>query len=263
MSGPPPTTLKARLDLGLLDALAGTAEPRLRIDGLQAGYGRSEILHGVDLRLAAGQSLCLVGPNGAGKSTVLNAIFGFAEINRGRILLNGIDITRTSPQTRLRDTRIAYVLQDISIFPDMTVEQNIGLGAYTMNDPGAARGAAERVFDRYPRLAKRRNEPARVLSGGERRLLEIARALIMEPRLLLIDEPSIGLEPVYVELVFDMLQDLKRRDGTAILLVEQNTRRGLAFADRGCVLVAGEVMLTGSGANLACDPSVGQLFLGH
>lgn len=237
--------------------------PLLGIEDLAAGYGGTEILHGIDLRLEAGQALCLIGPNGAGKSTVLNAVFGFAEIRRGRVVVDGRDVTRQRAQGRLRDTRMAYLLQDSSVFPDMTVEQNLRLGGYLMNDPGAARQAAERIFDSYPWLAQRRREPARVLSGGERRLLEIARAMMMDPRLLLIDEPSIGLEPRYVDLVFEMLLKTKQCDGTAILLVEQNVRKGLEFADLACVLVAGEVALAGSAAEIASDPSIGRLFLGE
>ena len=240
-----------------------SAGPLLEIEGLVAGYDGTEILHGIDLRLDAGQALCLVGPNGAGKSTVLNAVFGFSEISCGRVVVAGCDVTARRPQTRLREARVAYVLQDSSVFPDMTVEQNLRLGGYLMRDPRAARQAAERIFDRYPRLAQRRAEPARALSGGERRLLEIARAVIMDPLLLLIDEPSIGLEPRYIELVFDMLLDLKRDDGTAILLVEQNVRKGLEFADLACVLVAGQAALSGPAAEIARDPSIGRLFLGQ
>lgn len=241
---------------------ADDAPALLEIDDLAAGYGATEVLHGISLRLEAAQSLCLVGPNGAGKSTVLNAVYGFTDIGRGRIAIAGRDITREPPQTRLRDSRISYVLQDNSVFPDMTVEQNLRLGAYLMPGNKAARRATERQFERYPRLAARRTQPARVLSGGERRLLEIARALMMEPRLLLIDEPTIGLEPRYAELVFETLRDLQRTDGMSILLVEQNVRLGLQFADLGCVLVAGEVALAGAADTLARDATIGRMFLG-
>jgi len=244
-----------------LAALARGA-PLLAIDDLHAGYGRMEILHGVNLHVAAGQSLCLIGPNGAGKSTVLHSIYGFTDIRSGHVRLGGNDITRLAPNQKLRDAGIAYILQDNSVFPDMSVEENLWMGGYLLPDPDQAKAAAERVFAKYDRLAARRGSPARVLSGGERRLLEISRALIMDPRVLLVDEPSIGLEPRYIDMVFEILADLQRSEGKAIIIVEQNAKKGLEFADIGYVLVAGTVALAGSGAELLAHPDVGRLFLG-
>jgi len=244
-----------------LDALAG-ANPLLAVDGLTAGYGAREILHGIDLRIAAGQLLCLIGPNGAGKSTILHAIFGLADIRAGRVEVGGRNVTRLGPNAKLREAGIAYVLQDSSVFPDMTVERNLWLGGYLMRDRADARQAAERVFERYPSLARRRNDPARVLSGGERRLLELSRALVMRPRLLLVDEPSIGLEPAFIDSIFEMLRDLRDREGLSILMVEQNAKRALELTDIGCVVVAGEIAMVGTGAELLGDPAVGRLFLG-
>jgi branched-chain amino acid transport system ATP-binding protein len=221
-----------------------------------------EILHGISLRLGAGQSLCLIGPNGAGKSTVLHSIYGFSRITGGRITLAGQDVTRLRPEAKLRQAGIAYVLQDSSIFPDMTVEENLRLGGYLLARASDARRAADEVLDRYQRLAARRRQPARALSGGERRLLEIARALVMAPRVLLIDEPSIGLEPRYIDMVFEILEDLQRREGKTIVMVEQNARKGLAFADFGYVLVSGRLALAGRGSELLDNPEVGRLFLG-
>ncbi len=243
-----------------LQRLAG-GRPSLVIDGLMAGYGSMEILHGFNLRVGAGQSLCLIGPNGAGKSTVLHSIYGFTNIMRGTITIDGTEVTRLSPNAKLSQAGIAYVLQDNSIFPDMTVEENLWMGGFLKDRP-SARAAAEAVFQTYPRLAERRGQPARVLSGGERRLLEIARALVMEPRVLLIDEPSIGLEPRYIDLVFEILGDLQRRQGKTIVMVEQNARKGLEFADIGYVLVAGQLALAGHGAEILDNPEVGRLFLG-
>jgi len=245
---------------GRLDALVGE-EPLLRVDGLVAGYGRVEIVRGVDLRLGEGQALCLIGPTGAGKSTILHSIFGLTDIRGGRIEVGGRNVTRLGTNAKLRDAGIAYVLQDSSLFPDMTVEQNLWLGGYLMGRRADARQAAERVFDRYPWLALRRDDPARVLSGGERRLLEISRALVMQPRLLLVDEPSIGLEPHFIEQVFAMLRDLRDREGLTIVMVEQNAKKGLELADIGCVVVAGEIAMVGSGPELLRDPTVGRLFL--
>ena len=244
-----------------LEVLAGD-EPLLRVDGLIAGYGSREILHGIDLRVGAGQSLCLIGPNGAGKSTLLHSIFGLTDIRGGRIEVNGRNVTRLGPNAKLRDAGIAYVLQDSSVFPDMTVERNLWLGGYLMDHRADARRATEKVFDRYPSLARRRDEPARVLSGGERRLLELSRALVMQPRLLLVDEPSIGLEPIFIEQIFDMLRNLRDQDGLTIVMVEQNAKKALELADIGCVVVAGEIAMVGSGDELLKDPTVGRLFLG-
>jgi branched-chain amino acid transport system ATP-binding protein len=253
-AAPPPTREQ-------LAALAG-GEPLLSVSDLRAGYGKMEILHGVDLLLGAGKSLCLIGPNGAGKSTVLHSIYGFTRITAGSIRIGGDDITRLSPNQKLRRSGIAYILQDNSVFPDMTVEENLWMGGYLLPAPAEARRAADRVFDKYPRLAKRRNQPARVLSGGERRLLEISRALVMNPRVLLVDEPSIGLEPRYIDLVFEILSDLQRSEGKSIVMVEQNAKKGLEFADIGYVLVSGAVARAGSGAELLRDPEIGRLFLG-
>ncbi len=243
---------------------SATAAPRLQIDALHAGYGRSEILHGIDLRLAVGESICLIGPNGAGKSTVLNAVFGMADIHRGRIVVDGVELDRRcGPADRLRRAGIAYVLQASSIFPGMSVEQNLRLGAYLMPSGVQAKRAVEQILQRFPKLAARHAERAGSLSGGERRQLEIARSLMMQPRLLLIDEPSIGLEPRAVEQVFAMLHGLQAVDGLSILMVEQNVRQGLAFADTGCVMVAGQIVTTGPGRRLLDDESVGKAFLGR
>ena len=244
-----------------LDALANGA-PLVAIDDLVAGYGAMEILHGLSLRVGAGQSLCLIGPNGAGKSTVLHSLYGFTTISGGSIRVEGRDVTRLKPNARLKAAGIAYVLQDNSVFPDMTVEENLWMGGFLMDRAADAHAAAAAVLDRYPRLAERRGQPARVLSGGERRLLEISRALVMNPRVLLIDEPSIGLEPRYIDMVFEILEELQRRDGKTIVMVEQNARKGLAFADIGYVLVSGRLALAGRGADLLDNPDVGRLFLG-
>jgi branched-chain amino acid transport system ATP-binding protein len=220
-----------------------------------------EILHGIDLVVAPGHSLCLIGPNGAGKSTVLHSIYGFTRILEGTVRVAGEDVTRTSPNQKLR-SGVAYVLQDNSVFPDMTVEENLWMGGYLMARPQQAKEAAERVFARYKRLADRRRQPARVLSGGERRLLEISRALVMDPKILLVDEPSIGLEPRYIDMVFEILTALQREEGKSIVMVEQNAKKGLEFADVGYVLVAGNVAKAATGRELLEDPEVGRLFLG-
>ncbi len=244
-----------------LAALAGNS-PLLRIDGLVAGYGKMEILHGIDLQVRAGQSLCLIGPNGAGKSTVLHSIYGFTNIMAGSVMVNGRDITRLGSNEKLKTAGIAYVLQHNSVFPDMTVEENLWMGGFLMKSPREAKAAAEKVFAKYPLLAERRRQRAGTLSGGERRILEIARSLVMEPRILLVDEPSIGLEPRYISMVFEVLDDLQHRQGKTIVMVEQNAKKGLEFADIGYVLVSGEIAMAGTGDDLLRDPEVGRLFLG-
>ncbi|MEX0696765.1 MAG: ABC transporter ATP-binding protein [Dongiaceae bacterium] len=236
--------------------------PHLAVEGLRAGYGKMQILHDLDLMVGRGQSLCLIGPNGAGKSTVLHSIFGFTDIYAGRITVDGTDVTRLAPNDRLKSAGVAYILQDNSVFPDMTVEENLLMGGYLADRPRDAKAAAERVFAKYGRLAERRRQRAGTLSGGERRLLEISRALIMEPQVLLLDEPSIGLEPRFIDMVFEILADLQRTDGKTIVMVEQNAKKGLEFSDIGYVLVSGQVAMAGRGRELLDDPQVGRLFLG-
>jgi branched-chain amino acid transport system ATP-binding protein len=248
-----------------LDALANH-KPHLRIDDLDAGYGQMEILHSFNLRVGRSQALCLIGPNGAGKSTVLHSIFGFTNIFSGTISTesNGarIDVTGLSSNDKLRTAGIAYILQDKSVFPGMTVEENLWMGAFLMDRTADAKVAAEKVFDKYPRLAARRKHPAKVLSGGERRLLEISRALVMDPQVLLVDEPSIGLEPRFIDMVFEILGDLQHNEGKTIVMVEQNAKKGLEFADIGYVLVSGKLALAGKANDLLADPDVARLFLG-
>lgn len=242
---------------GLVDG-----ETFLSIGSLRAGYGKMEILHDFDLRVGKGQSLCLIGPNGAGKSTVLHSIFGFTNIFSGTVTVGGRDVTRLSPQQKLKAAGVAYILQDKSVFPGMTVEENLLMGGFLKDSVDEAREAAEKVFAKYDRLAERRNKPAGVLSGGERRLLEISRALVMDPEVLLVDEPSIGLEPRFIDMVFEILDDLQRGEGKTIVMVEQNAKKGLEFADIGYVLVSGETALAGRGDELLENPEVGRLFLG-
>ena len=237
-------------------------EPILTIEGLLAGYGKMMVLHDFNLQVKEGQSLCMIGPNGAGKSTALHSIYGFTTINGGTIKIRDKDITRLSPNEKLKHAGIAYILQDASIFPEMTVEENMLMGGYLMDKPVQAKEAAEKVLYKYPRLAERRNQHAGVLSGGERRLLEISRALIMEPEVLLVDEPSIGLEPRFIEMVFEILDDLQHNEGKTIIMVEQNAKKGLEFADLGYVLVSGQLAMANTGDALLENPEVGRLFLG-
>ena len=250
------------------EQLAGLANnaPFVTIENLRAGYGKMEILHDFSLQVARRQSLCLIGPNGAGKSTILHSIFGFTNIFSGRISVGegdaATDITRMTASEKLANAGIAYILQDKSVFPAMTVEENLWMGGYLMEKSAQAKEVAEKIFEKYPRLAARRTHAAGVLSGGERRLLEISRALVMEPEVLLVDEPSIGLEPRFIDMVFEILADLQNVEGKTIIMVEQNAKKGLEFADIGYVLVSGEIAIAGSGDELLANPAVGRLFLG-
>ncbi len=234
----------------------------LTIKNLSAGYGKMEILHNLDLFVSRAQSLCLIGPNGAGKSTILHSIYGFTNIFSGQIEIDGKEITNLSPTEKLKSEGIAYILQDNSVFPDMTVEENLLMGGYIKDKTDESYEEAEKIFQKYERLRNRRNQPAKVLSGGERRLLEISRALVMKPSVLLIDEPSIGLEPRYIDMVFGILEDLQKNEKKTIILVEQNAKKGLQFADIGYVLVSGETAIAGKGDDLLNNPDVGRLFLG-
>jgi len=240
--------------------------PFVSIEHLNAGYGKMEILHDFNMQVARKQSLCLIGPNGAGKSTILHSIFGFTNIFSGKILIGDgddkKDITSLTSSEKLKNSGIAYILQDQSVFPNMTVEENLWMGGYLMDKPEKAKEAAEKIFAKYSRLAERRTHQAKVLSGGERRLLEITRALVMEPEVLLVDEPSIGLEPRFIDMVFEILHDLQHGEGKTIIMVEQNAKKGLEFADVGYVLVSGETAIAGSGDELLENPEVGRLFLG-
>ena len=239
-----------------------TNDNHVTIKKLSAGYGKMEILHDFDLFVNKAQSLCLIGPNGAGKSTILHSIYGFTNIFSGKIEIEGKEITNLTPAEKLKSCGIAYILQDNSVFPDMTVEENLLMGGYIKDKTEESFEEAEKILQKYERLRNRRNQPAKVLSGGERRLLEISRALVMKPSILLVDEPSIGLEPKYIEMVFEILRDLQQNEKKTIILVEQNAKKGLEFADIGYVLVSGQIAIAGKGNELLENPDVGRLFLG-
>ena len=234
----------------------------ITIKKMSAGYGKMEILHNLDLFVSKAQSLCLIGPNGAGKSTILHSIYGFTNIFSGNIEIDGKDITNFTPAEKLKSVGIAYILQDNSVFPDMTVEENLLMGGFIKDKTEESYEEAEKIFQKYERLRNRRNQPAKVLSGGERRLLEISRALVMKPSVLLVDEPSIGLEPRYIDMVFEILGDLQKNEKKTIILVEQNAKKGLEFADIGYVLVSGQTAIAGKGNDLLNNHDVGRLFLG-
>jgi branched-chain amino acid transport system ATP-binding protein len=233
---------------------------RVVLEDVVAGYGFGDILRGIDLVAESGEITCLIGPNGAGKSTVLRTVSGLLRPSRGTIRAGDTDITGLSPR-RLLALGIVHVPQERSLFPLMTVWENMLLGGHVARDRRAVRRRAEELAERFPIVAERRRERAGSLSGGEQKTVEIARALMLDPTVLLIDEPSIGLAPRARSEVFATLASLSG-GGWTILLVEQNARSGLAVAQQGAVLDGGVVKRTGAGAQLLDDPEVGRLYLG-
>ena len=234
----------------------------LIINKISKTYGNKTVVRDITLNIKSGEIVGLLGPNGAGKSTILHSIYGFTNIFSGQIEIDEKEITNLSPAQKLKSEGIAYILQDNSVFPDMTVEENLLMGGYIKEKTDESFEEAERIFEKYERLRNRRNQPAKVLSGGERRLLEISRALVMKPSVLLVDGPSIGLEPKYISMVFEILEDLQKAEKKTIILVEQNAKKGLEFADIGYVLVSGQTAIAGKGDDLLKNPDVGRLFLG-
>jgi len=234
----------------------------LKIEEVYKYFGGVKAVDGLNFEISSEKITGLIGPNGAGKSTILHSIYGFTNIFSGKIEIDGKEITNMTPAQKLKSVGIAYILQDNSVFPDMTVEENLLMGGYIKEKTEESHKEAERIFEKYERLRNRRNQKAKVLSGGERRLLEISRALVMKPSVLLVDEPSIGLEPKYIDMVFEILGDLQHNEKKTIILVEQNAKKGLEFADIGYVLVSGQTAIAGKGNDLLNNPDVGRLFLG-
>ncbi|MBS1877884.1 MAG: ABC transporter ATP-binding protein [Actinobacteria bacterium] len=234
--------------------------PILSVEDLVAGYRPGvDIVRGVDLRIEQGEMVVVIGPNGAGKSTLIKCLCGLVEVRRGRISIAGEDVTGSKPHAIAR-RGVGYVPQRENIFPRLTVEENLEVGA--MPFPGVEIGPAkERIFALFPRLAERRRQPAEILSGGERQMLAMARALIPAPHLLLLDEPSAGVDPGVVEIVWEKIEEV-REAGATVLMVEQNARRALGMADRGYVLDLGQARFEGTGVELLSDPAIAELYLG-
>ncbi|HEY4068538.1 MAG TPA: ABC transporter ATP-binding protein [Burkholderiaceae bacterium] len=230
----------------------------LEVRGLVAGYGRIEALHGIDLRLARGELVALVGANGAGKTTLLRAISGLIGTSAGSVALLGRDITREAPDQRVR-AGLAQVLEGRQVFGPLSVEDNLKLGAYTRSGTPEAR--IDAMYTLFPVLKEKRRRPAGTLSGGQQQMLAMARALMSEPKVLLLDEPSMGLAPLLVREIFKVIEALNAR-GIPILLVEQNARAALAIAHRGYVLETGSIVLHGSAADLLRDERVKSAYLG-
>ena len=232
----------------------------LRAEALTAGYGKMPILHEVSLIIAPGELVAVIGPNGAGKSTAFKVIVGFLKPTQGRVLFDGDDITGRRPDQVLR-RGLAYVPQGRIVFPQMTVLENLEMGGYIERNPARIREALERVYSLFPILAERRRQKAGTMSGGEQQMVAIGRALMTTPKLVLLDEPSLGLSPKYVSLIFEKLVEMKRA-GYTLMLVEQNAAKALSVADRAYVLELGRNRFEGSGRSLLADPEVKRLYLG-
>jgi ABC-type branched-subunit amino acid transport system ATPase component len=243
------------------DPSRASAEGALLLaEHVTAGYGRIDILHDVTLAVRAGEIVSVIGPNGAGKSTSFKAIVGFLRPRQGRIVFNGEDITGLRPDLVLR-RGLAYVPQGRIVFPQMTVLENLEMGGFIERDRGRVSAALERVYALFPILAERRRQKAGTMSGGEQQMVAMGRALMTDPRLILFDEPSLGLSPKFVTLIFEKLVEMKRT-GYTLMLVEQNAARALAIADRGYVLELGRNRFEGAGRDLLADPDVKRLYLG-
>ncbi|HYB73130.1 MAG TPA: ABC transporter ATP-binding protein [Candidatus Sulfotelmatobacter sp.] len=232
----------------------------LEVSDLHAGYGRVEVLRGLSFSVARGEIVVLIGPNGAGKTTMLKTLAGLLPVRGGSIMFEGRDVSGT-PAHRLVRAGIALIPEGRLVFPDQTVRDNLRLGAYGRRGNGVD-ADIERHFDRFPVLRERQRQLAGTLSGGEQQMLAIARGLMARPRLLLLDEPSLGLAPRLVREVFEVLPRL-RDDGITLLLVEQMATLALAIADRGYVLERGGIVLEGRGRDLLGDPAVARAYLGR
>ncbi|MCS6854314.1 MAG: ABC transporter ATP-binding protein [Elioraea sp.] len=230
----------------------------LEVRGVVGGYGETDILNGVDLDADAGEIVVIVGANGAGKSTLMKAVAGLVRLRAGSVRLAGEEIAN-APAESMVLRGLAYVPQERNVFPSLTVEENLAMGAYAR--PEKFRAGKERALALFPDLAAKLGQPAGKLSGGQRQMVAIARALMLEPRLIMLDEPTAGLSPKFCSVIFSRVQEIARA-GIGVLMVEQNARPALAIADRGVVLAMGRNRATAPGPALLADPDIGRLFLG-
>ena len=233
----------------------------LSVEKLQVAYGGIRAVKGIDLHVDAGELVCLIGANGAGKTTTLRAITGIVHAAAGAVVYDGTDTTRMKPHEIVR-RGLSLVPEGRGVFPQLTIEENLAMGAYARSDRAGVAADQERSFTLFPRLKERRKQTAGTLSGGEQQMLAIARALMSRPKLLLLDEPSMGLAPLMVEKIFDVIRTISA-EGVTLLLVEQNARLALEVSNRGYVLEGGLVTLTGEGKMLLNDPRIREAYLGE
>jgi len=235
--------------------------PLLEIRDLFAGYLDFDILHGVNMEVKPGEVVCVIGPNGAGKSTVFRAIYGLIKVRLGQVFFDGAEITNFTPQAVLAGG-ISIVPQLRSVFPQMTVFENLEMGMFLETDKQRVAERIDVIFGLFPRLAERSKQMAGTMSGGEQRMLEIGRSLMLEPKLVLMDEPSAGLAPSITRAIFEQLRHLNEEIGLTVLMIEQNARQGLEASHRGYVLELGKNTYQGTGQELIADPEVRRAFLG-
>lgn len=233
----------------------------LIVENLYAGYQGFDILKGVNLQVNPGEIVCVIGPNGAGKSTVFKAIYSLIQVRQGRIIFNDRDITNLQPQQILR-SGIAIVPQMRGVFPQMSVRENLELGMYLEKNNKRIQQRLEYVFDLFPQLAQRQEQQAGTMSGGEQRMLEIGRSLMLEPKMVMMDEPSAGLAPSITRTIFENIKRLNQEIGLTVLMIEQNARQGLEASDRGYVLELGKNSYQGTASALLANPEVRRSFLG-
>ena len=236
-------------------------KPLLELRNLQVSYGGIRAVRGIDLSVGEGELVCLIGANGAGKSTTLRAICGLVPVAGGGVFYDGQDMTGT-PSYELVRKRLVMVPEGRGIFGQLTIEENLAMGGYTRRDPAEIKRDTDRVFTLFPRLAERRKQSAGTLSGGEQQMVAMGRAMIARPRLLLLDEPSMGLAPLMVEKVFEVVRTIAA-EGVTILLIEQNAKLALENSHRGYVMESGELILQGPAAQLLDDPKVREAYLGE
>lgn len=235
--------------------------PLLDIKDIHVGYQGFDILKGVSMQVYPGEIVCIIGPNGAGKSTVFKAVYGFIKLRVGRVWFDGQDVTDYRPQDMLK-AGITIVPQQRSVFPQMTVYENLELGMYLERDKRKIKQRIDYILDLFPILAKRAQQFAGLMSGGEQRMLEIGRALMWEPKLILMDEPSAGLAPAVNSIITRTMRGLNKETGLTILVIEQNAYQGLQISDRGYVLELGKNSYEGTGQELLNNPDVRRAFLG-
>ena len=236
------------------------SEPLLVVDGVVAGYGGGDVLRGVTFAVPKGAVTCVVGPNGAGKSTVMRVVSGLLRPRLGTVTLGGEKLNGKSPR-QILDLGVVQVPQNHSLFTDMTVHENIDLGGYTIRDRARVASRIDAVYDLFPQVRGWARLKAGALSGGQQRLVEFARALMLDPALILLDEPSMGLSPLVLKSVFDAVRRMNA-GGATVLLVEQNARAGLKHSDHGVVMENGTVRLAGTGREVLEHPEIGELYLG-